>query len=560
MTGPAPIPTVIEKFYHWEKTTPDKVFLRQPKGDLWKDVTYSEAGQIARKMVTALQDLGLTRGDHIGIYSKNCYQWVLADIAIMMGGYVSVPLYANLTPPQLEEVIGLGDIKAIFLGKLEAWDKSHEKAVSGNVISIKFPQYEGNADVTVGHSWDDLIANSAPTLESYKPDFDELWTIKFTSGTTGTPKGVMHVHGTPATSMDVEEKTNWLGAFRSKDLRFISYLPLNHVGERMGVEMPAIWGNGTISFTENLQSFPKNIQDTQPTMFFGVPRIWTNFCSGITAKIPEKKLNRLLSIPFVSSFVKNKILTNIGMKELRIAATGAAITPAFIKIFYKKLGIHLVEAYGMTEVCGSMTNTPMLDAPMDSVGKAIPGGDVKIDPDTGEILMKSPYMMTGYYKDPVKTAEVLKDGWLHSGDRGTIDSNGFLRVVGRVKDAFKTSKGSFITPNPLEEVLAENEFVEQVCVVGLGIPQPIALFNLSPLGMKAEKSEVETALNRTIDNLNKSRANFERISTAVIQSEPWSAENDCMTPTLKVKRFTLDDRFGSEYLAWHQNPDTVIWA
>ena len=553
-------PTVIEKFYEWELTTPNKVFLRQPKGDIWNNYTYAEIGQMARKMVTAFREAGLKPGDHIGTFSKNCYHWIVADLAIMMGGYVSVPLYASLPGAALKEVIELGDLKAIFLGKLDAWDKAHEDALSDDIIAIKFPHYEGNETVRQGLEWDDLISNSAATTENFVPRLDDLWTIKFTSGTTGSPKGVMHSHRTAAAYLLKDQESNWVGVFKIGELRYLSYLPLNHVGERMGVELPAIWGNGSISFAESLATFPKNMRDTQPTVFFGVPRIWTNFYLGVTANISEKKLNRLLSIPFASSLVKKKILMALGLRDVKIAATGAAITPAFIKKFYKKLGIHLIEAYGMTEVCGSMTNTPMLDAPMDSVGKAIPGGAVKIDPDSGEILMKSPYIMMGYYKNPEKTAEVLKDGWLRSGDRGTIDEEGFVRVVGRVKDAFKTSKGSYITPNPLEEILAEHDYVEQVCVVGLGIPQPIALFNLSAAGLKAERSDVEASLTGAIQALNATRAKFERISTAIIQSEAWSTENDCMTPTLKVKRFTLDDRFSREYLDWHEAPLKVIWA
>ena len=252
--------------------------------------------------------------------------------------------------------------------------------------------------------------------------------------------------------------------------------------------------------------------------------------------------------------------TALGMRDVKIAATGAAITPAFIKDFYKKLGIHLVEAYGMTEVCGSMTNGPDPNAPQDAVGEAIPFGEVKIHPDTGEILMKTPYMMTGYYKNPEKTAEVLIDGWMHSGDRGTIDENGYVRVIGRVKDAFKTSKGSYVTPNPLEEVLMENDYIEQVCVAGLGIPQPIALLNLSEIGLAADKETVAKSIQDSIQQVNSTRANFERISTAIIQQEAWSETNDLLTPNLKVKRGKIDDKFSKEYHNWHEAKDKVIWT
>jgi len=551
---------LIERFYHWEAKTPDNIFLRQPNGDAWKEVSFAEAGQQARKMATALREKGLNKGDHVGIYSKNCYHWVVADLAIQIGGFVSVPLYSSLPGPQLSEVVKLGELKAIFVGKLDHWDDLHKDAIPREVLVFKFPHYQGSAIVSRGHDWDDLIQSSKPATDNFVPHPDNLWTIKFTSGTTGTPKGVMLVHRTPSLQMHNEDVTNWIGSSSLKENRYFSYLPLNHVGERMGVETPAIWQGGTISFAESLETFVKNIQETQPTVFFAVPRIWTNFYLGVINQMPEKRLNFLLSVPIVSSAVKKKIRTALGLRDLKIAATGAAITPAFIKAFYKKLDIHLIEAYGMTEVAGSMTNSPMQNAPLDSVGKPIPFGDVKIDPESGEILMKSPYMMTGYFKNPEKTNEVLKDGWLHSGDKGTLDENGFLRVIGRVKDAFKTSKGSYVTPNPLEEALAKNEYTEQVCVVGLGIPQPIALFNLSPAGKAADRAIVEESILTSIKALNATRANFERISTAVIQSEPWSIENKCLTPTLKVKRGRLDDAFMDKYLTWHEASEQVIWT
>lgn len=553
------IPTLIERFYHWEKKTPDKIFLRQPKGDTWHKLTFAEAGQEARKMTTALREKGLKPGDHIGIYSKNCYHWILADLAIMMGGFVSVPLYASLPKDQLAEVVELGDLKAIFLGKLDAWgDKS--AAIPSSVMPIRFPHYAGNANVDIGADWDEMIRDAVPATDNFVPDLDDLWTIKFTSGTTGTPKGVMHVHRSPSMIMVNEEKTNWIGVYKIPELRCLSYLPLNHVGERIGLELPCIWLGGTISFAETLETFAKNLQDTQPTLFFAVPRIWTKFYLGVAAKIPPKRLDLLLKIPLVAGFIKKKLRTALGMRDASVTATGAAITPAFIKDFYKKLDLHLVEAYGMTEVCGSMTNGPDPNAPQDSVGSAIPFGEIKIDPETGEVLMKSPYMMTGYYKNPEKTAEVLIDGWMHSGDKGTIDENGYLRIIGRVKDAFKTSKGSYVTPNPMEEVLMQNDFIEQVCVAGLGIPQPIALINLSEIGLAAEKEKVEQTILDSILLVNSTRANFEQISTAIIQKEAWSVDNDLLTPTLKVKRGNIDEKCGANYLAWHEANEQVIWT
>ncbi len=549
---------IVANFYHWEATTPDATFLRQPKGDGWKTMSYKEAGQEARSIAAALAAMGLEKGDHVGLLSKNCYHWVLADLAIMIGGFVSVPFYASLPKKKLEEVVELSDIKGLFIGKLDSWgDKGSE--LSPSLKTIKFPQYAGNAEITLGESWDELVKAHEAVKGNPVPSLDDLWTIKFTSGTTGTPKGVMHIHKTPALIMSDEEKTNWIGIMKLKDRRFFSFLPLNHVGERLGLEVPCLYVGGSISFAESLDTFAKNIQDTQPTMLFAVPRIWTKFYQGVMSKMTQKKLDTLLSIPIVSGMTKKKIRTALGLRDAKIVATGAAITPEYLKSWYKKLGLHLIEAYGMTEVCGSMTNGVDEDAPADSVGRSIPAGEVKIHEASGEVLMKTPYMMTGYYKDPEKTKEVLIDGWMHSGDRGTIDENGYVRVIGRVKDAFKTSKGSYITPNPMEEVLAKNDYIEQCCVAGLGIPQPICLVNLSEKGQKTDRSIVANELSKSLKELNGTLSNYERVSTVVINKDTWSESNDMLTPTLKVKRGKLDDHFGKQYLTWHESPDQVIW-
>ena len=551
--------SIIEHFYKWESETPDNEFLRQPFGDKWTVTSYREAGLEARKIASALKAKGLKAGDHVGIYSKNCMHWVLADLAIMMAGMVSVPYYASLPKDQLKEVIELSDIKALFVGRLDKWGDRHE-ALSEQLHVIRFPHYDGDPDVNVGDSWDDLLASNPVLQDNFAPNLDSNWTIKFTSGTTGTPKGVMHTHKNPVLMVHNERESNWIGLFNIREKRFFSFLPLNHVGERMAVEVPAIILGGSISFAQNLASFANNIKDTQPSMLFAVPRIWTKFYQGVTAQIPEKKLDFYLKIPIVSGFVKKKLRTAMGLRDIEIAATGAAITPAFIKNFFAKLDIHLVEAYGMTETCGSITNTPDANSPSDSVGKAIPGAEIRIDEKTDEIMMRTPYMMAGYYNKPDKTAEVLTDGWLHSGDCGEIDEQGFLRVTGRVKDAFKTSKGSFVTPNPLEEVISENEFVEQVCVVGLGIAQPIALINLGEAAKGHSKTEIADSLVNTVNKLNATRAKFEHVSTLVIHNETWSDQNGFLTPTLKVKRTELDKAFGRQYLDWHEAPDNVIWA
>lgn len=548
----------IENFYHWELTTPDAIFLRQPYGKEWKTFSYAETGRLARKMTSALRDLGLQKGDHIGILSKNCCQWIIADIAIMMGGFVSVPFYASLQGEQLKQVVVNSEIKLLFAGKLEHWgEETHP--IPNHVEIIKFPHYKGNAIVDKGLDWEELLAKHEEAEEVNTPDLEDLWTILYTSGTTGIPKGVMHTYKNPALVIRGEELTNYVGIFTVPKQKYFSFLPLNHVGERIGTQINCLATGGMISFGESIDSFIYNVQDTQPTSFFAVPRIWTKFYEGVTAKVPQKKLNLLFKLPIISSVVKKKIRMGLGLNEAKIVATGAAITPVYLKRFYKQLGIHLIEGYGMTEVCGGISYGVDRNTPHDSVGKTVPFCEIKIDPQTEEILMKAPYMMKGYYKDPVHTAEVLVDGWMHSGDRGKIDENGFVKVTGRVNDAFKTAKGEFVVPNPLESTLEKNEHIEYVCVCGLTSPQPIALVTLTEQVHGKSSEEIETSLLHSLNEANQHAASHEKISTIVVHTNPWTEYNGLLTPTMKVRRGNIDKEFKEKYVLWHESSQTIIW-
>ncbi|EAY30686.1 AMP-binding protein [Microscilla marina] len=551
--------THIEAFYRWEKQKAQQPFLRQPYGKQWKTLTYAEAGQEARRMVSALQAMGLQKGDHVGILSKNCYHWILTDLAIMMGGFVSVPFYASLPADQLKVVVEKSHIKALFLGKLEEWDEDKSLVLPSELKVIRYPHYEGNARIEEGEAWTDLVNDHEPMQGDPLPDPDDLWTILFTSGTTGQPKGVMHTYGNLARVFQAEFATNWIGIAKLKAQRFFSFLPLNHVGERVGIEGSCLYIGGTMSFGESLDTFAHNLQQTQPTVFFAVPRIWTKFQMGVLGKMSQERLDLLLKIPIVSGFVKKKIRKALGMGSVEVVATGAAITPEHLKQWFLKLGIRLREAYGMTEVCGSITNTPKDSNRPGSVGKVIPLAEIKIHPDTGEVLMKSPQMMTGYYNEPEKTAEVLKGEWLSSGDKGVIDEDGFLHIVGRVKDAFKTSKGKYIVPNPYEEALADNDVIEQVCVAGLGLPNPIVLVNLSEIGQAIEKEKIETRLREDLSKINESLPGFQKLATLVITQETWSEANNLLTPTMKIRRSAIDDRYATKYEQWFNGRKMIVW-
>ena len=550
----------IEYFYKWEKTLPNSIFLRQPKGSHWKEMTYAQAGQEARRIATALTSLGLSKGDHIGIISKNCSHWILSDLAIMMAGMISVPFYASLTAPQLKEVMEKSDCKAIFVGKLEKWDSNKDDVVKEMPV-ITYPSYAGAASIEIGHAWDSLIKEHEAKPDNFIPDLDSLWTIIFTSGTTGSPKGVMHTQRNAALLMHSEEKHNSLKTFDHPPggNRFFSFLPMNHIAERTAIEIGALMNGGSISFAESLDTFAKNLQDTSPTFFFAVPRIWTKFHLGVLAKTSQKKLNKLLGLPIVSGLVKKKIRKALGLKDAQVMLTGASITPEPLKEWYRSLGMNLREVYGMTENFGGFSMMPESQHKPDTVGKPLPGAKCRIEEETGEILMEIPWLMSGYYKDPELTAETIQDGWMHTGDKGEMDKDGFLKVIGRVKDTFKTAKGKFVVPTIIEEEFAGQEAIEQICVSGLGLTQPVAIVCLSEIGQRESKEAISKNFEDLLAEVNPRLETHERLSAIVIASEQWSDENGLLTPTLKIKRASIHEKYKNKLNDWCESSDKLIW-
>jgi long-chain acyl-CoA synthetase len=551
--------TLLDHFYHWENQRPDQVFMRQPFGPLWTDITWREVGAIVRRMAAALQRLDLQPGDVVATYSKNCYHWVLADLAIMMGGFVSAPLYPNLTGPQLAEVLKLSGAKLLFVGKLDDW-AGPVRFLPEGIPTIAFPHYNGNDRVAADYQWDELVQASAPIAGDPRRELDELWTIIYTSGTTGTPKGVMHTFRAPTALMENERTHRNLLIFGGDDHRFFSYLPLNHIAERIIVEGAALMTGGTISFAESLDTFARNLQETRPTLFMAVPRIWTKFQQGIYERLPPKTLRTLLGMPIVKNLVKRTIKKGLGLNHARITLTGAAPTPDPLKEWYQKLGITLQEVYAMTENCGGCTLMPRDAIKPGTVGRPLPNVKVKIDPETEEVLMSAPWMMQGYFRDEQRTREVLQNGWLRTGDRGHLTADGYLALSGRVNDTFKSAKGKFIVPAPMEWGFAENPLVEQVCVTGLALPQPMALLVLSEIGKETDRTEVEDSLTETMETINQSLSSFERLHRLVIMDEPWEVDNGLLTPTMKIRRNVLHQRYNSRFQEWYQHPQPIVWS
>ncbi|WP_341225668.1 AMP-binding protein [uncultured Arcticibacterium sp.] len=545
--------TFLDYLYHWEKTKPKEVYLKQPFGDTYRDLTWAEAADQVRRMANFLKSQKLPEKSNIGLVSKNCAEWILTDLAIMMAGHISVPFYPTLTGDQINHVITHSGCQILFVGKIDKYQEL-KPGIPEGITCISFPAY--NPD-KAHLQWNDILKTNDPLEVNFYPDLDDIFTIIYTSGTTGNPKGVMMPYRSMSEGI---YNTRHLTKLNIDACRFFSYLPLSHIAERNVVEAGSIFSGGTVYFAESLATFAENLRVASPTHFLAVPRIWTKFQLGILAKMPQKNLNVLLKIPVVKNIIKKKITAGLGLTDAVLILTGAAPMPITLIKWFRNLGITIQEVYGMSENLGAVCMMPIDNIKDGSVGKVFPKMEVKIDPDNGEILTRSPWNMYGYFKEPEMTDNTIdKEGFIHTGDVGELDAEGFLKITGRVKEMYKTSKGEYVAPAQIELGFADNEMIEQICVVGQLLPQPIALVNLSPIGLQESRESVTAALAKNLEELNPKLKSYEKIRKMVVLSEAWSEENNCLTPTLKIKRIVIENKFDNHFQAWYDHPNTIVW-
>jgi len=547
----------LERLYHWERSAPDRVVLTQPSGDgPERDYTWRDVMDETRRMAAHLRSLGFEPGSRIAVLGKNSAHWLMADFAIWMAGHVSVPLYPTLVAGTVRQILEHSEARLLFVGKLDGWEEMRPGVPDG-LPCIRLPLSASSE----GPAWEDIVAVTPPLPGEPVRDGDELATIMYTSGTTGTPKGVMHSFATFAWSIDAARKR----LASDQDSRILSYLPLSHVAERTLVEHGLLASGLHVYFADRLETFAADLQRARPTLFFSVPRLWVKFQQGVLARMPAEELDRMLGLPAVGSVVGRKVLAGLGLDQCAVAAGGAAPMPPDLLRWYGRLGLDIIEVYGMTENCGvSHCTLPGRQRP-GTVGYPYEGVESRIDPETREIQVRSPGVMLGYYKDPEQTrAAFTDDGWLRTGDKGQLDSEGGLRVIGRVKDLFKTSKGKYVTPAPIEDRLVMHSAVEACCVTGANLGQPLAIvmLNVEAAQQAADatgRSSLEASLAAHLEGVNSMLDPHERLDCLVVVREPWTVESGLITPTFKVRRNRVEDLYAPHYERWVVERRAVIW-
>ena len=553
---------MLDYIYEHEAARKDHVFLTQPiGGGRVVDYTWGEMMDQSRRMATHLKTQGFAPSSRIAILSKNCAHFIMAEIAIWIAGYVTVAIFPTESADTIRYVLDHCEASLLFVGKLDTWPQQ-ASAVMPGIPCISFP----SSPQTSFPTWDDITAKSHPIPGNPPRAANDLAMIMYTSGSTGQPKGVMHSFEriTRASEGIVNDSIGKLGPDHVR--RILSYLPLAHVFERAWVECTElIYGRGHVFFAESVETFLQDLKRSRPTVFVSVPRLWLKFQQGVFTKMPAKKLDRLLGIPILGKIVGRKVRAGLGLDAVIQAGSGSAPIPPALIAWYRKLGLNLLEGYAMTEDFGySHSSSKTLQAP-GHVGVALAGVDVRIA-DDGEVLIKSPGQLIGYYKRPDLDAEVFTaDGFFRTGDLGELRPDGQLKLTGRKKELFKTAKGKYVAPAPIENRLNEHEMVELSLVSGVGQPAAYGMVVLAErlrpkLDDPSMRTEIEAGLATLLKNVNAGLADYERLRMLVVMREPWSMENGCLTPTMKVKRARIEAMVTPSVDGWFEKKGEVLWA
>lgn len=556
--------TLINCLFYWENKSPNKEWLIQPIGKAIKTYTWKEASETVRKLANYLISLNFEPKSNIIIVGKNSAEWILADLAIMAAGHISVPVYYTINADNMGYIIEHSEAKLIVVGKLDGKTDSWpdiKQAVPDALPKITLPSAPA---VSNSKSMESILNSFSPVAiqDLPLPKPEDLATIIYTSGSTGRSKGVMH---DSKNMINAAKYANEIFNINPSD-RILSYLPLAHTAERFLVETCSLYHGFHVYFANNLDTFLQDLQRARPTIFFSVPRLWVKFQQGIGDKIPPHVQDMIFKVPVLSGMAKKFILKKLGLNHVRMGATGSAPLAPNVISWYNKLGIEMQEAYAMTENFAYSHLTRPGKPRLGSVGKACHFVECKLT-DEGEILVKSPANMLGYYKDAEKTAELFdEDGFLRTGDMGKVDADGYWFITGRVKDLFKTSKGKYISPVPIEQLLGNHPSTESVFVVGDNMNSPLGIVMISEESLAhinsspEQKQQLTQSFTDLLSEINQKLEGHEKLSKLVLTTERWTIENGLFTPTLKIRRHEIERHYADKVSNWDNISQKIVWA
>ncbi len=582
-----------------------KVFMREKTLGIWRAWTWNDSAQAVREIGDGLLALGFNAGDCASILSNTVVEWVLADLAVLSCGGVSSGIYPTDAPPQVHYLCADSATRFLFVEDEEQLDKALEvraelpllrKIIVFDTEGLRDFHDDGVMSLANLRKLGREHAKQHPAaldtrVAACRPQ--DLAILVYTSGTTGKPKGAMHSH---AGIVNTVRGNNRIVAQTEADER-MCFLPLCHIAERLGGEYFGMYTGSILNFVEKPETVPENVREIAPTVFTAVPRVWEKFYSGVMISLRESgKLQQaayawsigvgmriadcVLAGQPVSAWQKlqfhiarlltlNNVRKSIGIHRARFCVTGAApISPDLVK-WYLALGVPMVEVWGMTETCGAATYTPAGRIKPGMIGPACPFNEVRLDPVTSELQVRGPNVFMGYLNQPEKTAEAIDaDGWLHTGDVGQVDTDGYFRITDRMKDIIITAGGKNITPSELENDLKFSPYINDAVVIGDKRPYLTVIVMIDQENVEkfaqdgdvpfsnyaslTRTPEVQALIQADLDRVNKKFARVEQIKKFWLLDMQLGAEDEELTPTLKLKRKLVEKKYATQVEAMYR--------
>lgn len=552
----APVFDYVQLLQQRGRDTPDRPWLHQPIDGKERILTWGEALSQVQRMAGALRAKGYPPGSRIAISGRNTAHWFLADLAIAMAGHVTVGLYPKQSAKITRYVFEHAEIRAIFVGPALDLDELLATIPPG-VPRWSLP-YPGVPELD--HDWDAMLEGQAPYTGYRVPPSAQMMLLVYTSGTSGFPKAVMLTAGNVQfTSERLLRHVLLPHGFRTDGSEHLfSYLPLAHFFERLVCEGGSLIIGAQVHFLENLEAFADTLARVEPTMFCGVPLVFNRIRSGVLKRLPQRTLDRLLRIPFVRGYLKGSIRRKIGLRRAKFILSGSApIAPSLLE-WYERLGIRVLNGCAPTEAFAYIAVNCNWANRVGSTGKLLPDAEVRLG-DDGEILVRHPGVMLGYFKDEPATRQAFTDdGFLCTGDKGRFDADGYLYVIGRTKEIFKTMKGKYVAPAPIEEALRTPD-VETCCLVGPGVPQPILLVSLAAEASRRPREEIQRDLLASMRRVNEALDSNEQVGKIVVVATPWTIDSGLLTPTMKVRREPVQQRYADLIERESASRDVFVW-